>query len=108
LALRTTAVQKQYRRNRSERRKAGNVPCAKMKLAEMIHKALTDQHFRLALESGTAGTAPGMAPQDIRPDELEALHEVMRGLKGTGEGNATKHLLDDIQALRLVPDWRED
>ena len=75
-----------------------------MKLAEIIHKALTDQHFRLALESGTAG----MAPQDIRPDELEALHEVMRGLKGTGEGNAAKQLFDDIQALRLVPDWRED
>jgi hypothetical protein len=70
----------------------------------MIHKALTDQHFRLALELGTAG----MAPQDIRPDELEALQEVMRGLEGTCEGSAAKHLLDDIQALRLVPDWRED
>lgn len=71
-----------------------------MKLAELIHRTLTVPGFRLAIESGTAS----VEHLDLRHEELEALYEVMRHFKCA----ATKKVLDDIQALHLAPDWREE
>jgi hypothetical protein len=71
-----------------------------MKLAELINRTLTDPGFRLDVESGAAVAEH----PDLRPEELEALTEVIRRFKDA----ATKKVLDDIQALKLAPDWRED
>lgn len=89
------------RRKLKRKEKAGD--CSRttnMRLAELIHKAVTDPGFRLALESGTIG----VAHPDLRQEELEALSEVMQRFKSA----APKKVLADIHALRLAPDWRED
>ncbi len=69
-----------------------------MKLAEAIHRALTEPGFRLELDAATAGAAH----LDLRPQELKALLEAMRSLEGN-----TKKCLDDVYAHAIMPDWRE-
>ncbi len=71
-----------------------------MKLAEAIHRALTEPGFRLVLETGTTGTKR----LSLHPQELEALSEAVRSLTGT----ASKKRLDDVYAQGIVPDWREE
>jgi hypothetical protein len=71
-----------------------------MKLAELINRTLTDPAFRLAIEAGTAS----VEHPDLCPDELEGLTEVMRRFKNA----ASKKVLEDIHALGLGPDWRDD
>lgn len=68
-----------------------------MKLAEVIHKALTDRRFRLALETGNIG----MADSGLSLLELEAVTEVLRYSRRAARKNSRK-LLPEIYAI-----WRE-
>jgi hypothetical protein len=71
-----------------------------MNLAEIIYKALTDQQFRLALESGTANGQLAA----LTVFERDAISEVLRRFKHA----STKTPLADLCALNPIPNWREE
>ncbi len=68
-----------------------------MKLAEVIHKALTDRRFRMALETGKVD----MKDSGLSVLELEAVTEVLRYSRRVAGKNSRK-LLPEIYAI-----WRE-
>ncbi len=71
-----------------------------MTLAEIVHRAVTDPAFRLALETRATDSASTAATAQLRasPLDLDAVSEVLRRWRGS----TAKKVLPEIVA------WRDD